>query len=149
MIQRVLIASLLFLSILGFADSFYLAEKAATNTPLFCNVGAWFDGCNTVAQSPYSKFFGVPLAYFGVAFYALMILVAALIAWKPQRLWYLALLIVAIVGAVLSAVFLFIQFALIQALCIYCIISAIISFCNLLLAWKVYPRSLRIDAVIA
>ncbi len=140
MSQKVLIALLIILSVLGFVDSFYLAEKAATNSPLFCNIGAWFDGCNTVAQSPYSKFFGIPLAYFGVVFYALMILTTSLIVWRSKRLFFKALIIFAGIGAVLSLVFLFIQFFLIKALCIYCIASAIIAFFSLWFSWRLFSK---------
>ncbi len=136
MARKTLLGLLTVLSALGLLDSLYLAEKAMTNSALFCDIGAGLDGCNIVAQSPYSQLFGViPLAYIGVLFYVLLLL-AVLVAWhKHTLLRHRALLTVALLGALFSVVFLFIQFVLIKALCIYCIASAVIAFLSLGAAW--------------
>lgn len=126
--RRALLTLLIALALLGCADSLYLAGMSATGSELFCDIGAGLDGCNVVAQSPYSQFLGIPLAYFGVAFYALLLLATLLVAARPRRALYQGLVGVAVVGALFSVVFLYIQFVLIQAVCVYCLVSAFISF---------------------
>lgn len=133
--RETLIYSIASLAVLGLIDSLYLASHAITDTSLFCDIGAGLDGCNQVAQSPYSRPFGVPLAYLGVLFYALLLLASYFAFWKHHRYLHKALLAIAFVGAVFSIVFLYIQFALIKALCIYCIVSAFIAFVSLVAAF--------------
>ena len=140
MTKNVLFGILIALSFFGLADSVYLAEKATMDEPLFCDIGAGLDGCNIVAQSPYSQLFGIPLAYFGVVFYALVLLAALLTIWRPFEFSYHVLLIVTTVGALFSVAFLFIQIVLIQALCIYCIASALIAFLSVGVAWRLFLR---------
>lgn len=130
MTRNALIALLIALALVGLVDSLYLASHAATDSNLFCEIGAGLDGCNTVAQSPYSQFFGIPLAYLGVAFYALLLLAALAALWKHHRHIHRALLAIAFLGAAFSIVFLYIQFALIKALCIYCLVSAVVAFAS-------------------
>lgn len=149
MTKKVLFGILIALSLLGLADSLYLAEKATLDEPLFCDIGAGLDGCNIVAQSPYSQFLGIPLAYFGVAFYALVLLAALFIFWRPFEFSYHVLMIVTTIGALFSVAFLFIQIVLIQALCIYCIASAVIAFLSLWVAYVLFSRfSPRLPVVI-
>jgi len=122
-----LLAALLVLTILGIADAWYLTLSAFQGAALVCDVGAALDGCNIVAQSPYSKLFGIPLALYGVIFYAVVFgLVLALFRATHHPL-YQAVVLLGIIGFIASLVFLFIQFVLIKALCIYCIISAVVA----------------------
>lgn len=131
MTRTALIYLIIGLAVLGLADSIYLALKAATEAPLFCDLGAGLDGCNQVAQSPYSRIYGIPLAYLGVLFYSLLVASGLAALWKHHRYLHRALLAVAAVGAAFSVVFLYIQLFLIQAMCIYCIASAVIAFLSL------------------
>ena len=68
--RSLLIGLLMALSLVGIADAVYLSLHVAAGTPLVCDIGAGLDGCNTVANSPYSLFLGIPLAYYGLVFYA-------------------------------------------------------------------------------
>ena len=139
--NRTLLIALMFaLSFFGIADSWYLYQSAVTDTALSCDIGAGLDGCNVVAQSPYSYLFGIPLALYGVGFFALLFVIGAALAVLPSRILYKALLALSLFGTGASAVFLFIQFVLIQALCIYCIASAGIVALMLLVSWKLWKR---------
>jgi uncharacterized membrane protein len=140
MSRRTLLHILIVLAMLGLADSLYLASHAASDTALFCDIGAGLDGCNQVAQSPYSRPFGIPLAYLGVVFYLLLLIAAFVAVGKEHRHVHKALLAIAVLGALFSVGFLYIQFALIQALCIYCIASAVIAFLSTLFAWRIDAR---------
>jgi len=129
---------ILVLSVLGLADSWYLADSALTGTPLVCGIDS-IDGCNVVAQSVYSHLFGIPLGVFGVGFYAVLIVVAAFaiarsVAWTRR-----GLLLLGAVGVVASIVFEAIQVFLIKAICIYCLGSAILClaiFAIALVLWR-------------
>ena len=123
-----LIAFVLILSFLGIADSWYLYQSAVTDTALTCDIGAGLDGCNIVAKSPYSHVFGIPLALFGVGFFALLFAL------------YKALYLLAVAGSLASLVFLALQFFVIKALCIYCIASAGTAFLILACARRLWKR---------
>lgn len=137
--RSLLLALLIVLSLLGLADSWYLFQSAITDTALTCDIGSGLDGCNIVAQSPYSHLFGIPLGLYGVGFYVLVFVLAAVIAILPQRLFYRLLHLLALAGVLASIVFVFIQFALIKAVCIYCLVSAGIT----LLSWVIARALLK------
>ncbi len=126
--RTALVWILLLLAFVGIADAWYLAASALSDTALSCDLGAVLDGCNIVAKSPYSHFLGIPLALYGVGFYAVTFVLAGLLLVLHDRWLTRALYLLGLAGALASLVFLAIQFALIKALCVYCIGSAIISF---------------------
>src|SRR3989344_6388435 len=121
--KRIGVALILILAFLGLADSGYLAQHAASGTPLLCDIEN-LSGCNIVATSPYAELFGVPLADFGVLFYALLFALAALELALFDRLLRRALQAVAVIRIVGSLYFTYIQAFVISEFCIYCTISA-------------------------
>lgn len=135
-----LIVLVLILSFLGIADSWYLYQSAITDTALSCDLGSGLDGCNIVAQSEYSRLFGIPLGLYGVGFFALTFVLAASLSVVSFRRLYYILFGVSALGVAASAVFVFIQFTLIKALCIYCIVSAAITVCVFALSWMLWKR---------
>lgn len=143
--RTLLIGIVMALSFLGIADSWYLYQSAVTDTALSCDLGSGLDGCNIVAQSPYSYFLGLPLALYGVGFFALLFALAASLWVAPRKESYIALYALSAFGVAASAVFLFIQFALIKALCIYCIASAAIALVLFLVARTLWTRFSRIS----
>lgn len=126
--RTVLVWVLLLLAFTGIADAWYLTASALSDTALSCDLGAVLDGCNIVAKSPYSHFLGIPLALYGVGFYAVVFVLSALLLVRYDRLLVRVLYILGLAGALASLVFLAIQFVLIKALCVYCIASAVITF---------------------
>lgn len=131
---------MLLLSFLGIADSWYLYQSAATDTALSCDIGAGLDGCNIVAQSPYSQLLGLPLALYGVGFFSVLFVLSAVLLVVRTRSLYRVLYLLSLGGAAASVVFLFIQFAIIKALCIYCIASAGIVFLLCLVSRILFKR---------
>lgn len=144
--SRTRFTGILFLSLLGIADSWYLAQHALTNTALSCGIDTGpLSGCNTVAQSAYSHFFGIPLGIYGIVFYAAMLLIAlaAQYAWVRGATFLLAL--GSAVGLAASIYFEALQLFVIDALCIYCLGSFLFSLGIFLLAlpyWKRQPVEL-------
>ncbi len=143
--RTILLVLMLVLTFLGLADAWYLTQSAISGTELSCSI-AHLDGCNIVAQSKYSHLLGIPLALYGVVFYAVLFILAASLPLWPSRLGYRLLHIASSIGVIASVCFLFIQFVLIRALCIYCVASAVISVFVWLVArklWRKYaPRHL-------
>lgn len=135
MSRSLLLSLLMVLALIGIADSAYLSLHAAAGTPLVCDLGSALSGCNQVANSPYSQVFGIPLAYLGVAFYLVFFLVAlGARVLRPHKTHHIAITALAAASSLASIGFLYIQLALIQALCIYCVLSAVLTFFSLPLA---------------
>lgn len=129
---------ILVLAFIGIADAWYLTQSMYTLTPLSCDITG-LDGCNTVAQSVYSHLFGYPLALYGVFFYGFIFALAAAALFAPRRIMHAGLFLLGLLGLVSSIVFIAIQVGLIKAVCVYCLLSALISlliFVCTALVWK-------------
>lgn len=132
--RQTLVSVIIALTVFGFLDAVYLAETALTGGQLACDIDG-LTGCNAVAQSVYSQLFGIPLGVYGLVFYGLFfILTVATFVRPSQKIDYL-LLGLAGAGALCSLYFLYAQFFLIKALCIYCVGSAVIAGLLLLASW--------------
>ncbi|HYF29253.1 MAG TPA: vitamin K epoxide reductase family protein [Candidatus Paceibacterota bacterium] len=135
-----LLFALLVLAALGIIDAWYLTLSAFQGAALVCDIGAALDGCNIVAQSPYSKLFGLPLALYGVAFYGLVFALVAALFIATHHPLYQAAVVLGVLGLVASLGFLFIQFVLIKALCIYCVFSAVIAALICILSFVLFRK---------
>ena len=123
---------MLALTLVGILDAMYVAYGSYSGTQLWCPI---LDGCNTVVNSPYSRVLGMPMSYFGFIYYLFMFGLAARLAYEPaSKSLRFRVILYAALGAVSSAYFIYLQLGLIQAICSYCIISAIVSFLLLLAA---------------
>lgn len=145
--KRLAIWLILLFAFCGVANSAYLAQHEIDGTPLLCDIQG-LSGCNIVAASPYSHFFGYPLADYGIAFYALLFAVAALELVLVDRFLRRLLQALAVVGLLASAYFVFIQVAVIDALCIYCTASAVLALLIFILACLIEPMRRRSKALI-
>ena len=119
------------LSLLGLLDAAYLALERITGGPIACPIGG---GCETVQSSAYALLFGIPVAFIGVAGYALL-LVVALVSLQTDRLGGISLhaLLLALASIALLAgiYFMYLQIAVIGAICFWCAMAALID----LLIW--------------
>jgi uncharacterized membrane protein len=114
------------LALIGIVDAFYYSYAVYTGQQLWCP--SPIDGCNVVASSPYGRIVGVPLGYFGVVYFLYMFGLAALLAYDPfSRGLRLGALLHAAKGVAASIYFIYIQFTLVYALCIYCLISVVLT----------------------
>ncbi len=136
------VALILILAFFGLADSIYLTQSKLSGTPLLCDINN-FSGCNIVAGSQYSNIFGIPLAEFGVLFYSILFILAALELVLFDRLLRRVLQGLSLIGALASLYFVFVQLFLIGAFCIYCSVSAVITLLILILASFIEPLRQR------
>jgi len=125
--KRIGVVAILILAFFGLANSSYLAKQEASGDPLICNIQN-FSGCNIVAASEYSKLFGIPLAEYGVLFYGILFVLAALELVIFDRFLRRVLQSVSLIGVISSLYFTAVQIFFIGAFCIYCLASAVIAF---------------------
>ena len=113
-------------ALIGMTIALYDVYMIYTGQLLWCPPP--IDGCNTVAYSPDGRIWGVPIGYFGVVFYLIMLVLAALLAFGPSwRGLRLASLLYAAIGVCGSIGFMCLDITVIRAFCIYCLISAILT----------------------
>jgi uncharacterized membrane protein len=147
MMKRVPLAPYFMLAcaLIGIADAFYVAQASYTGQPLWCAI---LEGCNTVVNSPYARIFGVPASYFGLTFYLYMFGFAALLAFDPfsRGLRFGALLYTAM-GVSYSGYFAYVQLSAIRAVCLYCLISAVLTVLLFIAALRHF-RATRMPAII-
>ena len=142
------------LSLLGLLDSAYLTlERFVPDISLVCLTGG---GCETVQRSSWSTLppgGGVPVAVLGIAGYSAL-LVMALLALQSDHVLMLLLpvgLLVLASGGVLFSLYLtYLQFAVIGAVCSWCLLSAMLElgiFVATLIDWRAWRRlSLRVTS---
>ena len=128
------------LALIGIADAFYDSYAIYNGLQLWCPPP--IDGCNTVVSSPYAHIFGLPLGYFGVAYYLLMFGLAASLALAPiSGSLRLGTLIGSAIGVVFSMYFMYIQITHIHAFCIYCLLSGVLTLLLFVTALRHYAAT--------
>lgn len=114
------------LSVAGIGISGYLVAKRFTGGGLACS--RWAQ-CDVVNNSMYAVLYGVPVSVIGLAGYLLLLAVgvAALRSHGANRRRLLALaLLLALGGVAFSAYLTYVEIYLIQALCSWCVASAVV-----------------------
>lgn len=110
------------LALAGLAVSAYLTwTKLTGGTALLCTTGS---GCGVVQGSRYGTFLGLPTAAWGAGLYA-AIGGLALRGLTPPR-WLLAFLL-SVAGVSFSAYLTYLELFVIEAVCGYCVVSAVVA----------------------
>ncbi len=111
---------------LGACLCFLLLQKGTALHSYFCPATG---SCETVLGSPYASLFGVPLSWFGAAFYLVLLglwLAVSGIASHRVRLGLLdCLLWLVLAGLTFSLGLMYVQFAVLHAFCPLCTASAV------------------------
>jgi uncharacterized membrane protein len=127
---------------IGIANASYDSYTLHSGQSLWCPPP--IDGCNTVAGSVYAHIFGLPLGYFSLIFYLHMFALAALLVLNPfSRGLRLGAFLYAALGVCFSICSICIQFTIIQAFCIYCLLSAVLTLVLLIAALSHFRSSHR------
>jgi uncharacterized membrane protein len=116
--DRVARGALAVLALAGAAVSGYLVWYRYSGGELLCTTG----GCEAVQSSSYAVVAGVPVALLGLVAYT-SIGVTALVPAAEARLAGAAL---ALTGVAFSGYLLFVQLAVIEAVCIWCVANDVI-----------------------
>ena len=148
-VRRWLVA-LMLLSLLGMADSGYLFWKHRRSTLLttgtggsnFCQAG----GCDLVSQGKYAEVKGIPVAAFGIAGYLALFALSVMAAALGGGSVVGAIIAISGIGVGVSAYLVYLQVAVIGAICSWCVLSAFtmtsIFILSVLLVRKMRPLDL-------
>ena len=114
------------LALAGIFISLYLTlYKIGVIGELSCSIGS----CETVNTSKWSRFLGLPVAAWGLLFY-LDLFAIALIGMFPrfenERVISIVLVAETVVGVLFSAWLTYLELAVLHAICIWCVTSAVI-----------------------
>lgn len=134
------------LAVVGVADAGYLTVEHYRGLVPGCAIGR----CEEVLTSVYATVFGVPISLGGLALYVTLIVLGALYLFVRRAVILPAL--VAFTGAAFfgSLVLMHIQLSVLEAVCVFCTISAGISTALFALTLMIYTtersRSAAIDS---
>jgi uncharacterized membrane protein len=116
-------------ALLGLAVAGWLSYEELIGELPNCPVGG--GGCVTVALSDYSDLAGIPVPYIGIGGY-LAILASTLLRGDPGRL---AGAFLTLVGFGFSLYLTYLELFVIEAICQYCVASAVAMLILLALTW--------------
>ncbi len=134
------------LCVVGSLLSLYLAwlhYKVHTD-PSFNSFCAMNDGfnCETVAESPYSVFFGIPVSVWGFLGYLAMFVLAAVGVRRLRRSGaYLALLFASLCAVCVSSALAFVSYCIICSFCLFCTLTYLI---NVLIFGSLVVQAIRV-----
>ncbi len=116
-----LVVSLAVVALVGFIDAAYLTVEHFTGAAVRC----WLvSGCDAVLTSSYATVGPVPLALLGAGYYA--VILGLLVAYLDSHrgVWIRLAAVLTMVGLGISLALIWLQVAIIQSLCFYCLVSA-------------------------
>lgn len=108
------------LATIGVAVAGYLTWVHYVGLEAFCVGGG--GGCERVQSSEYAELFGIPVAVLGLGGYLTLLATLAL----PEELSRMAGGFVALTGAAFSLYLTYVEIAEIQAICQWCVVSAVL-----------------------
>ncbi len=128
--SRSILISILILSLVGALDAGYLLVKTLESQPVACPsvpVGQFnLSQCNIVLFSSYAKTLSLPNALYGIVAYLLFGLLALYELIKKKQTGAMKpLLYFSGLGVLAFVYFIYLQFFVIKALCLYCLVSAL------------------------
>lgn len=144
---------LVLFSFLGLLDASYLTYQKVTGFIPPCTAGF---ACETVITSKYSLIGPIPLVFFGVAYYGLILLITTLVFLEKDHVKILGklfhtsdLLWISLGGLCVSLYLIFIMGVVLKAWCIYCLFSALMCFLivgTTFVYWNLYRKACVCEA---
>jgi len=133
------------LDVIGLAIALYLSVVELGGGVPVCGP---LHGCETVAQSEYSRIAGVPVAVYGVGLSLVLLTLA--VTWWRTNLYGLLLAHygLSLAGVIFEIYFLYLQIAVIRAVCVWCTsygLSLILRFVVALVVWLRQPRPVDVE----
>lgn len=108
-------------SFIGFVDSTYLTATWYMDGIPPCRL---VSGCEQVLTSSYAVIWGMPKSLLGVGFYALILVLISLYRTKSSEKKINIIRFFAVLGLATSVYFIYLQAFVIEAWCLYCLVSA-------------------------
>ena len=141
-VRTILIACLAFV---GMFDALYLSIKRNAG-PIPCHIT---HGCSDVLNSKYSVVAGIPLSWFGLAFYVTVFSLAVFKlfedATSPSEFPLRMIFYLSGLGLIISALLVGIQAFILKAFCDYCLLSATLVLSIFLLSPNPGRRQLPVE----
>lgn len=119
------------LAIAGLADAVYLTIVHYDTKALVCGLG----DCETVQTSRYAEIAGIPIALLGVLMYAAIAVLGIArfrLPTQADRLTF-AIFAIALAGVAYAAYLTYLEIAVIDAICQWCVVSALLTLAIFLL----------------
>lgn len=128
------------LAVIGLGISLYLTYIYTSNGVAIC-LGS--GGCETVQHSPYAWILGIPIPTLGAGAYFLILILALAVGrgGDRQETLLLGLFGTSLIGLLFSAYLTYLELFVIHAICLWCVVSAIVQvflFILVILAWRRY-----------
>jgi uncharacterized membrane protein len=131
-------------ALVGLFVALYLwLYKAGVIGALACGAGS----CETVQLSKWATLLNLPVAAWGVAFYAVVCAVAIALVqerWEGSRKLSLALLLLTTWGVLFSLWLTYLELFVISAICRWCVVSAVIACVLWVLSLTDWIRTRRV-----
>ncbi|MEK7633462.1 MAG: quinone-dependent dihydroorotate dehydrogenase [Patescibacteria group bacterium] len=134
---------LILLSIFGVADAGYLTYEHYQQIVPPCTINHFLpilSDCGKVLRSSYSVMFGVPLAVFGVIQYSFLLIAIICLVIYRKKIFSYWIILQSMIGAIFSLYFVYLQLIIIKSICVYCMLSALISFMIFFLVCKIFLK---------
>jgi len=125
-IKKKLNSAVLILSLIGLVDSLYLTILKVTNNQSLCLKG--IGDCWSVNISRYSEIAGIPVAILGAGAYLAIVLLTLFEDRLPILREYgnLFLFGITLIGVIYSAYLTYVEIAILNAICPFCVLSAVL-----------------------
>jgi len=132
---------IIILAVVGILSSGYLLKVFYEPENAVCDVNTVFS-CTEVAKSKYSTFLGIPNALSGILMYSAVLVlgILALRGVDPHYLLY-AFLVIMLFSVPFSLYLTYVEFAVIGALCMFCLLSQLIVLVYAVMAYDWYRSS--------
>ena len=130
-------------SFVGFVDAAYLTVQHYFGTVVPC---ALTGGCETVLTSPYAVVGGIPVALTGALYYLALFFGAILYLSNNNRNTACLLSWLTFTGLGVSLYLVYLQVFVIEAICLYCMASAIFSASLFILGRVILKRNVELPA---
>jgi uncharacterized membrane protein len=114
--------SIAVLAFLGMVDASYVAIHTSQGFLLPCGIAG---GCDQVLNSPYARVLGIPVAWFGLAFYLATAGCALFALFGFEQALRLSFVLVSLALGFTLYLF-YLQAMVIRAFCDYCLLSALL-----------------------
>lgn len=126
MFSKPLLYSLIIVSLIGLLDATYLTAHFYSGEAVTCAVGG-IGGCETVTTSRYATVAGLPISLFGMAYYAAVFILAALLLGKQRRVFETIITTLVSIAFLCTLYLVYLQLFVLDAICLYCMASAVIT----------------------
>lgn len=112
------------LAFLGLIDAGYITVKYYSGGEVACPITG---GCSDVLTSAYSQIMGFPISAYGFIFYLAALLLAFLYLDSGRKWIENAMPLLGFTGFLFTLWFVYLQIFVIEAICFYCMVSALLS----------------------